>query len=81
MPAEKISVTVDDQLMKWARSAAKKRGMTLSAMVAEALELQKQHQARERYLTEALAGLSASEIDRRTAKAFQQIFGQSDAAE
>ncbi len=81
MPAEKISVTVDEQLMKWARAAAKKRRMTLSAMVAEALELRRQHEARERYLERALAGMSAAEIERRSAKAFKQIFGQSDAAE
>lgn len=38
MAAEKISVTVDEELMKWARSTAKKRRTTLSAVVAEALE-------------------------------------------
>ena len=81
MAAEKISVTVDEELMKWARSAAKKRRMTLSAVVAEALELQRQHQARERYLKEALADLSEDEIERRTAEAYREIFGQSDAAE
>lgn len=81
MAAEKISVTVDERLMKWARGAAKKRRTTLSAVVAEALELQRQHQARERYLKEALSGIAADEIARRTAEAYREIFGQSDAAE
>jgi hypothetical protein len=81
MAAEKVSVTVDEELMKWARSAAKKRRMTLSAVIAEALELQRQHQARERYLKEALAGLSENEIERKTAEAYREIFGQPDAAE
>jgi hypothetical protein len=79
--AEKISVTVDENLMKWARSAAKKRRMTLSAVVAEALELQRQHQARERFLKEALAGVAADEVERLTADAYREIFGRSDAAE
>jgi len=81
MPAEKVSVTVDEKLMKWARSAAKKRRMTLSAVVAEALELQRQHQARERFLKEALAGMPKREIQRRTAQAYREIFGRSEAAE
>ena len=81
MAAEKISVTVDEELMKWARSTAKRRRMTLSAVVAEALELQRQHQARERYLKEALAGIPEDEIERRTVEAYREIFGQSDAAE
>jgi post-segregation antitoxin (ccd killing protein) len=81
MAAEKISVTVDEDLMKWARGAAKKRRMTLSAVVAEALELQRQHQARERYLKEALSDISEEEIERRTAEAYREIFGQSDAAQ
>jgi post-segregation antitoxin (ccd killing protein) len=80
MAAEKISVTVDEDLMKWARAAAKKRRMTLSAVVAESLELQRQHHARERYLKEALAGISASEIERRTAQAYREIFGRSATA-
>jgi hypothetical protein len=81
MAAEKISVTVDDELMKWARATAKTRRMTLSAVVAEALELQRQHQARERYLKRALAGIAPAEIERRTADAYREIFGRSDAAE
>ncbi|HEX7478646.1 MAG TPA: hypothetical protein VF331_12620 [Polyangiales bacterium] len=81
MAAEKISVTVDEDLMKWARGAAKKRRMTLSAVVAEALELQRQHQARERYLKEALSDISEEEIERRTAETYREIFGQSDAAQ
>jgi hypothetical protein len=81
MPAEKISVTVDEQLVQWARSAAKKRRTTLSAMVTEALELKKQHQARERYLAEALAAVPTKQLERRTAKAFKELFGDSDAAE
>lgn len=81
MASEKISVTVDEDLMKWARGAAKKRRMTLSAVVAEALELQRQHQARERYLKEALAGVAADDIERLTAEAYREIFGRSDAAE
>jgi hypothetical protein len=55
--------------------------MTLSAVIAEALELQRQHHARERYLKEALAGLSERELERRTAEAYREIFGQPDAAE
>ena len=81
MAAEKISVTVDEDLMKWARGAAKKRRMTLSAVVAEALELQRQQQTRERYLKEALAGVAADEIERLTADAYREIFGRSDATE
>ena len=81
MTAEKISVTVDEALMKWARATAKKRRMTLSAVVAEALELQRQHQARERYLEKALAKVPPQEIVRRTAEAYREIFGRADAAE
>jgi hypothetical protein len=81
MAAEKISVTVDEALMRWARATARKRRTTLSAVVAEALALQRQHQARERYLDEALSGMSAREIERRTSEAFREIFGHSDAAE
>jgi hypothetical protein len=81
MAAEKISVTVDQKLMKWARAAAKSRRMTLSAIVAEALQLQRQHQARERYLEKALEGVPQSEIARRTAQAYREIFGRSEAAE
>jgi len=81
MPAEKISVTVDEQLVRWARSAAKKRRTTLSAMVTEALELKKQHHARERYLAAALATIPAKQLERRTAKTFKELFGDSDAAE
>ena len=81
MVAEKISVTVDEKLMRWARATAKKRRTTLSAVVAEALELQRQHQARERFLEVALAGISKDEIEHRTAEAYREIFGHSDAAE
>lgn len=75
MAAEKISVTVDEHLMKWARGAAKKRRMTLSAVVAEALELQRQHQARERYLKAALSGIAADEVERRTGEALAKVRG------
>ena len=81
MAAEKISVTVDEDLMKWARGAAKRRRTTLSALVAKALELQKQHEARERYLERALAGIPPRELERRTAEAYRDIFGRADAAE
>jgi hypothetical protein len=81
MAAEKISVTVDEELMKWARGAAKRRRTTLSALVSRALELQKQHEARERYLEKALAGMSPAELERQTAEAYRQIFGREDAAE
>jgi hypothetical protein len=81
MAAEKVSVTVDEKLMAWARKIAKKRRMTLSAVVAEALELQRQHQARERFLEEALAGIPKAEVERRTAQAYREIFGRSAAAE
>lgn len=81
MAAEKISVTVDEQLIRWARNAAKKRRTSLSTMVTEALELKRQHQAREQYLADALASVPAKELERRTAKAFKEIFGHSDAAE
>lgn len=81
MAAEKISVTVDAELMKWARSAAKKRRLTLSAVVAEALALQRQHHAREQFLNDALSGVDPKELERRTAEAFREIFGSSDGAE
>ena len=81
MAAEKISVTVDADLMKWARSAAKKRRLTLSAMVAEALSMQRQHQAREQFLQEALSGIAPEQIERRTAEAYREIFGRSEATE
>jgi post-segregation antitoxin (ccd killing protein) len=76
MAAEKVSVTVDEDLMKWARSAAKKRRLTLSALVAEALLMQRQHQARERFLKEALSGIAPEEVERRTADAYREIFGR-----
>jgi hypothetical protein len=53
----------------------------LSAVVAEALELQRQHHARERFLEEALADIPKAEVERRTAQAYREIFGRSDAAE
>ena len=81
MAAEKISVTVDEKLMRWARSAAKKRHTTLSAVVAEALELQRKRQARERFLAAALAGVPKGETERRTAQAYREIFGRPDVAE
>lgn len=81
MAAEKISVTVDAELMKWARGAAKRRGLTLSAVVAEALSMQRQHQAREQFLEEALSGIDPDLIERRTAEAYREIFGRSDATE
>lgn len=81
MAAEKISVTVDEELMKWARGTAKKRRMTLSAVVAEALALQRQHQARERYLKEALSSISEDEIAARTVEAYREIFGHSRGTE
>jgi hypothetical protein len=49
--------------------------------VAEALALQRQHQAREKFLKEALSGLAPEEIERRTAEAYKEIFGRSDAAQ
>lgn len=81
MAAEKISVTVDEELIGWARKVAAQRRTTLSAFVAGALELQRQHQARERYLKRALAGMAPAELERRTAEAYREIFGRPDAAE
>ena len=80
MPAEKISITVDEELMKWARKVASQRRTTLSAFVAEALELQRQHHARERYLKKALADVPPDELARGTAEAYREIFGESQAA-
>ena len=56
---------------KWAGSAAWKRRLTLSAVVAEALSTQRQHQAREQFLKEALSGVAEDEIERRTAEAYR----------
>jgi len=81
MAAEKISVTVDEELMRWARATSKRRRVSLSAVIAEALERQRQHHARELYLKEALARIPADELERRTAEAYREIFGQPDAAE
>jgi post-segregation antitoxin (ccd killing protein) len=75
MAAEKITITIDAQLVRWAGSAARKRRMTLSAVVAEALELQRQHHARERFLEGALADISKAELEGHTARAYREIFG------
>ena len=81
MAAQKVSITVAAELMRWAKSAAKRRRTTLSAFVTEALEQQRQHQAREKYLKKALASIPAAELDRKTAEAYRHIFGEADAAE
>ena len=81
MVAQKVSITVAAELMRWAKSAARKRRTTLSAFVAEALEQQRRHQAREKYLKKALAGIPEAELDRKTAQAYGDIFGEADAAE
>lgn len=78
MSAKKISVTIEESLLAWARATAERRQMALSAVLAEALERQRQHQARERYLKKALASLPRDEVASRTAEAYRQIFGGSD---
>jgi hypothetical protein len=48
--AKKISISVDDDDLKWLRRRAKRRGGNLSAVFAEATRLLRQREARERLL-------------------------------
>jgi hypothetical protein len=50
--------------------------VSVTALVAEALLMQRQHQARERFLKEALSGIAPEEVERRTADAYREIFGR-----
>jgi hypothetical protein len=48
--AQKISISVDTDDLKWLRRRAKRRGGNLSAVLAEATRLLRQREARERLL-------------------------------
>jgi hypothetical protein len=48
--AEKVSISVDANDLKWLRRRAKQRGGNLSAVFAEATRLLRQREARERLL-------------------------------
>ena len=80
MATEKISITVNADLMRWARSAAKRRNSSLSALIADALAQERQHQARQRYLAEALAGVPPEELERKVTQAYRELFGGPDSA-
>jgi hypothetical protein len=48
--AQKVSISVDADDLKWLRRRAKRRGGNLSAVLAEATALLRQREARERLL-------------------------------
>lgn len=48
--AQKISISVASEELKWLRQRAKRRGGNLSAVIAEATRLLRQREARERLL-------------------------------
>jgi hypothetical protein len=48
--AQKVSISVDANDLKWLRHRAKRRGGNLSAVFAEATRLLRQREARERLL-------------------------------
>jgi hypothetical protein len=48
--AQKVSISVDADDLKWLRRRAKRRGGNLSAVFAEATRLLRQREARERLL-------------------------------
>lgn len=48
--AQKISISVDGDDLKWLRRRAKREGGNLSAVIAEATRLLRQREARERLL-------------------------------
>jgi hypothetical protein len=48
--AQKVSISVEANDLKWLRSRAKRRGGNLSAVFAEATRLLRQREARERLL-------------------------------
>ncbi len=75
MGAEKISITVAEELVTWARAEAKRQRTKLSGFMAAALKRERQHQARERYLKKALAGRSPAELERGAAEAYRDIYG------
>ena len=52
MAASKISVSVADAELSWARTVARTRHLSLSAVVTEALRRARQAEARERLLAE-----------------------------
>ena len=52
MAASKISVSVADEELSWARKEARNKHLSLSAVVTEALRLARQAEARERLLVE-----------------------------
>lgn len=81
MTAAKISITVDEDLVIWARRAAKTQRASLSAFVADALAQQRQHQARQKYLKKVLAGVPPDELERKIAQAHRDLLGDSDATE
>lgn len=48
---EKISISLDGDVVAWAKKTAKKRKMSVSAVVAEALAQQRRAEARSRLLS------------------------------
>ncbi len=48
--AQKVSISVDAEDLKWLRRRAKRRGGNLSAVIAEGTRLLRQREARERLL-------------------------------
>jgi len=48
--AQKVSISVDADDLRWLRRRAKRRGGNLSAVIAEATKLLRQREARERLL-------------------------------
>ena len=52
MAASKISISVSDEELAWARKQARARHLSLSALVTEALRRARQAEARERLLAE-----------------------------
>ena len=83
MAAEKVSVTVDADLMKWARSAAKKRGLTFlrqtRSSVAPPRRTEKSSDVRTRQCDRATFDTGALiAIERRNLGIVGMVIGKTD---
>jgi Arc/MetJ-type ribon-helix-helix transcriptional regulator len=65
--AEKISISLGAEDLRWARRQAKKAGQSLSSVIAEGLRRQRQAEARERLLAE-LGTADISELERNAVR-------------
>lgn len=82
MTATKASITVNEDLMTWAKKAAKAQGVNLSQFVTEALAAQKRGEAIDRLVKKGLQGKSAKEIERARRQVYLEFYppGEEDVA-